>query len=302
MYGTDRIHIDPFSIGRRYVPFRAGQFSFRTTRAHALRWQITPRWGCRIRNFRGPPTHQLPCRWRHSIELQPCLNRWHRCTCISSFLQRIGTGFLLAGRYGCNLQAQMHPAPTGRNLPAKGVSPGKEERALTVPEGGASTAMPLARFSKIAAMPQSLASLYVHLVFSTKDRRPFLADRSIRSQVHAYLGGISSKVGFSPILIGGVEDHVHVLACQSRTTTIASWAGTIKPNCTNWIKGQDWGLAQFGWQSGYGAFSVSASEIDNVRTYIANQESHHRKVSFQDEYRDLLREHELLWDERYVWD
>jgi hypothetical protein len=140
MYGTDRIHIDPFSIGRRYVPFRAGQFSFRTTRAHALRWQITPRWGCRIRNFRGPPTHQLPCRGRHSIELPPCLDRLHRCTCISSLLQRLDIPFLRTVRFDLRLQPQMHPAPKGRNLPAKGVSPGTVEQAWTVPEGDASTA------------------------------------------------------------------------------------------------------------------------------------------------------------------
>ena len=110
------------------------------TRAHALRWQITPRWGCRTRNFRGPPTHQLPCRWRHSIELPPCLDRLHRCTCISSLLQRFDIPFLRTVRFDLNLQAQMHAAPTGRNLPAKCVNPGTAEQAWTVPEGDALTA------------------------------------------------------------------------------------------------------------------------------------------------------------------
>jgi len=138
--GMDRIHIDPFNTGRRCVPFRAEKRMPPCTRAHALRWQITPRWGCRTRNFRGPPTHQLPCRWRHSIELPPCLDRLHRCTCISSLLQRFDIPFLRTVRFDLRLQAQMHPAPTGRSLPAKGVSPGTAEQAWTVPEGDASTA------------------------------------------------------------------------------------------------------------------------------------------------------------------
>ena len=140
MYGTDRIHVDPFKTGRRCVPFRVEKRMPPCTRAHALRWQITPRWGCRTRNFRGPPTHQLPCRWRHSIELPPCLDRLHRCTCISSLLQRFDIPFLRTVRFDLRLQAQMHPAPTGRSLPAKGVSPGTAEQAWTVPEGDASTA------------------------------------------------------------------------------------------------------------------------------------------------------------------
>jgi len=140
MYGIDRIHIDPFNTSRRCVPFRAEKRLPGCTRAHALRWQITPRWGCRIRNCGGPPTHQLPCRGRHSIELSPCLNRLHRCTYFSSLLQRFDIPFLRTVRYGRHLQVQMHPAPTGRNLPAKDVSPGTGEQAWTVPEGDASTA------------------------------------------------------------------------------------------------------------------------------------------------------------------
>jgi len=138
--GMDRIHIDPFNTGRRCDPFRAEQRLRSCTRAHALRWQITPRWGCRIRNFRGPPSPQLPCRWRHSIELPPYFNRLHRCTCISSLLQQFDIPFLRTVRFDLRLQAQMHPAPTGRNLSAKGVSPGTAEQAWIVPEGDASTA------------------------------------------------------------------------------------------------------------------------------------------------------------------
>jgi len=168
MYGIDRIHIDPFNTSRRCVPFRAEKRLPGCTRAHALRWQITPRWGCRIRNCGGPPTHQLPCRWSRSIELPPCLNRWHRCTCISSLLQLFDIPFLRTVPFDLRLQAQMHPAPTGRNLPAKGVSPGTGEQAWTVPEGDASAAMSISPFSIIAATPKTLASLYAHPVFSYK--------------------------------------------------------------------------------------------------------------------------------------
>jgi len=139
--GFGIVEVASAPLGRRCVPFRAEKRLRRCTRAHALRWQITPRWGCRTRNFRGPPTHQLPCRWRHSIELPPCLDRLHRCTCISSLLQRFDIPFLRTVRFDLRLQDQMHPAPTGRNLPAKGVSPGTAEQAWPVPEGDASTAI-----------------------------------------------------------------------------------------------------------------------------------------------------------------
>ena len=151
-------------------------------------------------------------------------------------------------------------------------------------------------------MPQSLSSVYLHLVFSTKDRRPFLRDPALRAEMHAFLGGISKKLDCPTILVGGVEDHIHLLARHGRTITQADWVKELKRASSLWIKERDAAQADFSWQSGYGVFSVSSSNVDAVRDYIARQEEHHRKSSFQDEYRAMLRKHGIECDERYVWD
>jgi putative transposase len=151
-------------------------------------------------------------------------------------------------------------------------------------------------------MPQSLSVVYLHLVFSTKDRRPFLRDEILRSETHAWLGAASRELGCPPLLVGGVEDHVHLLARQSRTISQADWIKELKRTSSVWFKERAPAEREFAWQSGYGVFSVSASNIDAVRDYIARQPEHHRKWSFQDELRALLRKHGETWDERYVWD
>lgn len=151
-------------------------------------------------------------------------------------------------------------------------------------------------------MPQSLSSVYVHLVFSTKQRLPFLRDCNLREETHSYLGGISKERGCPPILVGGVEDHVHLLARQSRTISQADWVKELKRSSSLWLKGRDAKMRDFAWQTGYGAFSVSVSNVEAVRDYIARQEEHHRKATFQDEFRTMLRKHGVSWDERYVWD
>ena len=151
-------------------------------------------------------------------------------------------------------------------------------------------------------MPQSLSAVYLHLVFSTKDRRPFLNDSSLRAEMHAYLAGASKQLDCPPVLAGGVSDHVHLLARHGRSITQADWVKELKRVSTIWIKGRDATMHDFGWQSGYGVFSVSPSNLDAVREYIAGQEEHHRKSSFQDEFRTLLRKHGMEWNERYVWD
>lgn len=148
-------------------------------------------------------------------------------------------------------------------------------------------------------MPQSLSAVYVHAVFSTADRKPFLADASLRNEMHAFLGGISKQLDCAPLAIGGVEDHVHFLIRWGRTTNQAEWVKEVKRVSSRWAKER---VSGFGWQSGYGAFSVSHSDLNAVRHYIATQEEHHRRVSFKDEFLALLREHHLEWDERYVWD
>ena len=151
-------------------------------------------------------------------------------------------------------------------------------------------------------MPQSLSAVYLHLVFSTKERRPFLREHSARADLHAYLGGISKRLECPPILVGGVEDHVHLLGRFGRTITQAEWVKVLKRASSVWLKEQGAEWADFAWQNGYADFSVSQSNLEKVKNYIANQEEHHRKLSFQDEVRALFTKHQIEWDERYVWD
>jgi REP element-mobilizing transposase RayT len=151
-------------------------------------------------------------------------------------------------------------------------------------------------------MPQSLSVVYIHLVFSTKGRRPFLRDRGIRESLHRYLGEISKRLQCPPISIGGVEDHVHLLTRFGRTITQAEWVKESKRVSNQWLQEQDVWFRDFEWQGGYAAFSVSPSNLDEVKDYIGRQEEHHKKMTFQDELRALLRKHEVEWDERYVWD
>lgn len=152
------------------------------------------------------------------------------------------------------------------------------------------------------AIPQSLSAVYIHLVFSTKDRRPFLRDKAMRDALHSYLGGVSKQLDCPPILVGGVEDHVHLLARFGRTITQAECVKELKRVSNLWLKEREGSFADFEWQGGYADFSVSQSKLPDVREYIADQEEHHRKVGFQDELRALLRKHEIDWDEKYVWD
>jgi REP element-mobilizing transposase RayT len=150
-------------------------------------------------------------------------------------------------------------------------------------------------------MPQSLSAVYIHLVFSTKERRPLLRDIAIRSAVHSYLGGISKQLGCAPIITGGIEDHVHLLARMGRTITQAEWVKELKRVSNLWIKKQ-YSIRDFEWQGGYADFSVSASNLEQVKTYIQNQQEHHRRLNFQDELRSLLKKHQINWDEKYAWD
>ncbi|TWU25504.1 Transposase IS200 like protein [Bythopirellula polymerisocia] len=151
-------------------------------------------------------------------------------------------------------------------------------------------------------MPQSLANVAVHLVFSTMNRQPFLADDELRGEMHKQLGGASKTLACPPLIVGGVEDHVHLLGRMSRSITISEWVKELKRVTSIWIKQREPKLAEFQWQSGYGAFSVSQSETERVVTYIENQREHHRQRDFKAEFRLLLERHEIEFDERYVWD
>ncbi len=151
-------------------------------------------------------------------------------------------------------------------------------------------------------MPQSLAAVYLHLVFSTRDRAPLLQDEALRDALHEYLGGVSKTLECAPLRVGGVEDHVHLLARFGRTLTIADWVKEVKRVSSIWVHERGNAYRQFHWQNGYGVFSVSHSNRDRVIEYIDGQEQHHRRMTFQDELRGLFRKHEVEFDERYVWD
>jgi len=151
-------------------------------------------------------------------------------------------------------------------------------------------------------MPQSLSAVYVHGIFSTKERRALLQVPSVRADMHSYLGGICRQLKCPPIKVGGIEDHVHLLARLSRTISQADWVKETKRSSTQWINQAGLIRGSFAWQAGYALFSVSPSELDSVARYIADQEKHHHQFRFQDELRALLKQHGIEWDERYVWD
>jgi putative transposase len=149
-------------------------------------------------------------------------------------------------------------------------------------------------------VPQSLANILVHLIFSTKDREPFLVREDLRARTHAYLAEVLRNFECPTLVVVGVSDHVHALFRLSRTKSIASVLEHLKTSSSKWIKAQ--GVDGFGWQRGYGGFSVSESNAAAVVTYIEKQEEHHRKMTFDNEFRLILQRHRVQFDERYVWD
>ena len=149
-------------------------------------------------------------------------------------------------------------------------------------------------------MPQALANVLIHLIFSTKDREPFLVQEDLRRRTHAYLAEILRNLECPTLVVGGVTDHVHALFRLSRTQSIASVLEHLKKSSSKWIKTQ--GIPGFAWQRGYGGFSVSESNAAAVVAYIEKQEEHHRKMTFEDEFRLILKRHRVQFDERYVWD
>jgi REP element-mobilizing transposase RayT len=150
-------------------------------------------------------------------------------------------------------------------------------------------------------MPQSHSFLLVHLIFSTKDRAPIL-DASIRPDLHAYLATVARNTNCECFRVGGVADHVHLAIRISRTITIAQLVEELKTSSSKWLKTQSPTLQHFAWQNGYGAFSVGPSDLEALTSYIDAQEEHHRKHSFQQEYRAFLKRYGVEFDERYIWD
>ncbi len=150
-------------------------------------------------------------------------------------------------------------------------------------------------------MPQSLSSILIHLIFSTKNREPFLTPE-IDAELYPYMASIFKALKSPALIINGVDDHVHTLFSLSRVVTIANVVEEVKPESSKWIKTKGEEFKNFHWQSGYGAFSIGQSQVSAVRRYIGRQKEHHKRVTFQDEYRGFLKAYEVEYDERYVWD
>ena len=150
-------------------------------------------------------------------------------------------------------------------------------------------------------MPQSLANVLLHLVFSTKDRLP-LVGPALRPGLHAYLATVVRTAESECPRVGGTADHVHLAIRLSRTITIAQLVEEVKTSSSKWIKTQSPDLAPFAWQRSYGVFSVGPVDLGALLAYIDNQAEHHRTRTFQDEYRAFLKKYEIDYDERYVWD
>ena len=150
-------------------------------------------------------------------------------------------------------------------------------------------------------MPQSLSHIIVHIVFSTKHREPLLT-KPFRERAHAYLATLTREKECECYRVGGVEDHVHLAIRLSRTIAVADLVEHIKARSSYWIKQQDPSLALFSWQKGYAAFSVYYREVERLLSYIEGQEEHHHGKNFQEEYRALLIENGVEFDERYMWD
>ncbi len=150
-------------------------------------------------------------------------------------------------------------------------------------------------------MSQSLVKNRIHLVYSTKHRPPRI-DKDHRDGLFAYQAGIFNEWDSPALVIGGVEDHVHALFALSKNHALKTIVEEVKKGSSKWMKTDGPKNPDFYWQAGYGAFSVSQSNSDAVRRYIEDQEEHHRKMTFQDELRALLRRHGIAFDERYLWD
>jgi len=148
-------------------------------------------------------------------------------------------------------------------------------------------------------MPSTHSSIHIHLVFGTKNRVPNI-DAAWRSDLHAYIGAVLKRLEAFPTEIGGVADHVHLLVGIRPVHAIADLVREAKRVSTTWVREQQ-RVSQFTWQEGYGAFSVSTSLVTKVRAYIRQQERHHRRRTFEEEYLDLLNKHGVEFDERYVW-
>jgi REP element-mobilizing transposase RayT len=150
-------------------------------------------------------------------------------------------------------------------------------------------------------MPQSLSSILIHLIFSTKNREPFLTPE-IDAELYPYMASILKALKSPALIINGTSDHLHTLFSLSRVATVADVVEEVKTESSKWIKRIGIEFQHFHWQSGYGAFSIGQSQVSTVKRYISRQKQHHRRITFQDEYRKFLKAYDVKYDERYIWD
>lgn len=150
-------------------------------------------------------------------------------------------------------------------------------------------------------MAHTFSSLLTHVIFSTKDRVPFI-DAELKPRLFAYMGGIVRELDSTALAINGPADHVHLLISTPPALALADLMRVVKTNSSRWAHQEFPARSAFAWQTGYGAFSVSRSNVDAVREYIADQEEHHRRVTFQEEFIAFLKRHGIAYDERYIWE
>jgi len=150
-------------------------------------------------------------------------------------------------------------------------------------------------------MAHTYSNLLVHALFSTKKRAPLL-DAELKVELFSYMGGIITQLRGKPLLIGGPKDHVHLLFVLPCSLSVADLMEKVKANSSKWVKNRWQNRSHFAWQTGYTAFSVSQSNLESVKRYIASQETHHRRITFQEEVLAFLKKHEIAYDPRYVLD
>jgi putative transposase len=150
-------------------------------------------------------------------------------------------------------------------------------------------------------MGHTSTNLLAHIIFSTKQRAPLIITE-IEPDLHAYLGGIIREIGGVALAINGTTDHVHILTRVPARHPVADLVRLTKTNSSRWVHERWPEHREFAWQTGYGAFSVSESGVDAVRNYIAHQQEHHKKQSFQEEFLAFLLKNKVVFDERYLWD
>jgi putative transposase len=150
-------------------------------------------------------------------------------------------------------------------------------------------------------MAQSLAKIYLHIVFGTKHCQNLIRPE-IEKELYKYMAGILKNLDCRAIAIGGIANHVHILNMMSRTISISDMMCILKKDSSKWIKSKGDVYKNFHWQDGYGVFSVNQYGVERVKSYIENQHSHHRKKSFENEYRRFLDSYKIDYDEKYIWD